>query len=326
MQVEVIVFEDYEVIREKRIGADFIFPVGKPRRKTLYDNDIKKAFNRFINIKTNKDAIRFARKYGLLNDFRIWFTLSTSKIEDNFKLVYGYRSGIGYIDLPNVCDMTITTMQNMMVGFKLPKEKIIRGFKEKIIHRFVGLPEKEVFFKDITKEIGVRLMEYVKYIESKFYEDPENGSIFGIIGEFLNLSDYQSGGSGWRKYISDLANKAKAFLQKDNIEFDNTDEKIDEVLKDYIDRPIEKNIKLQYTIRKARKQGKINKKYFIKTDMVFNSLLDAFDTLWFTAGGILKRCPVCGEIFIAKKTTATYCSAKCRKQAQRDREKGIIKQ
>ncbi len=321
MQVDTIVFEDYEIINHKRTKSDFIFPVGKPKRKTLYDNDIKKAFNKFINIKTSKDAIKFARKYGLLNDFKLWLVLSTSNPENNFKEAYGYRSGINYISLPHMCDMDIATMQNITIGLKLPKEKIIHGFKEKIIYRFVGLPKTEFFFKDITKETGVKPTECVKYLEDKFYEDPENGSIFGIIGEVLSFSNPQSN-IGWKRYIKDLNKKAKAFLQKQyNIDYENADEKIDYVFEDYIDKPIEKNVKLQYIIHKVKKQGKPNNKYFVKTDMVFNSLLDAFDTLWFVAGGILKICTVCGKLYIAQRNTSKYCSAACRKRAQRNREK-----
>ncbi len=315
MQVEAIVFEDYEIINHKRTKSDFIFPVGKPKRKMLYDNDIKKAFNKFINIKTSKDAIKFARKYGLLNDFKLWLTLSASNSENNSKEVYGYRSGIDYIHLPRMCDMDITTMQNITIGLKLPKEKID--------YAFVGLPKMRVFFEDITKEIGVKPTECVKYLEDKFYEDPENGSIFGIIGEVLSFSNPQSN-IGWKRYIKDLNKKAKAFLQKQyNVDYENADEKIDYALEDYINRskPIEKNVKLQYTIHKVKKQGKPNNKYFVKTDMVFNSLLDAFDTLWFVAGGILKICTVCGKFYIAQRNTSKYCSFACKKRAQRSREK-----
>lgn len=331
MQVEVIVFEDYEIIRDKTTQADFIFPVGKPRRKVLELKDIRKAFNRFINIKTNKDAIRFARKYGLLNGYEAYITLLAPypEIEKTLR-IEGYKSKLvvrhaEFLD-ESLFSVVLETKQDI-IAFKLPDgniavENMVYG-KQRIISNALCEPYYISGFDC-----------YGFYID-KFLEDPENGSIFSVFGEFFDFKndkldkiieeiakEYREviKGSGWKYYIDYFNKKAKAFLQKDNIEFDNTDEKIDEVLKDYMGEPKEKDVKLQYTIRKARKKGRPGERYFVETSIKFNSLLDAFDALWFFAGGALKQCVICGRIFVAERSTAKYCSESCKKKAHSARK------
>ena len=67
--VYVKIFEDYKIV------DNYIHPMGDMSVKKLTNNDILEAITQFISIKTPKDVIRFAKRYGLLNgyDFEIYW-------------------------------------------------------------------------------------------------------------------------------------------------------------------------------------------------------------------------------------------------------------
>lgn len=360
MQVEVIVFEDYEIIRcddsieyirenrEVFSESDFILPVGKPIKKVLELKDIKKAFNRFINIKTTKDAVRFAKKYGLLGKHRVYS-------------IYEHITEILRKDYNEYLRTCPTPPNNEVLITSYSSLKMSGLYKDKFWTELLDFPQYPDFyelvfdwdfddedkFNKCLKVLGeyyeeLRLnkepkntdanslkfcMDYLskhdKYQREldEYYRKLYNENFIHNLGEKLSLNKESKNIDGsWKFYIDYFNKKARALLQKENIEFDNADEKIDEVLKDYMGEPKEKDVKLQYTIRKARKKGKPGERYFVETSIKFNSLLDAFDALWFFAGGVLKQCVTCGRIFVAERSTAKYCSESCKKKAHSARK------
>ncbi len=110
MQVKVKVFEDYEIF------GDEIYPVGCYQYKRLNSNDVRNALRLFLKIKTNKDALNFARKYGLLNGYDLWTWWYFSE-EDWFSTMITLASkNLEYFSYENGIAGRIVENKNRQIG------------------------------------------------------------------------------------------------------------------------------------------------------------------------------------------------------------------
>jgi len=110
MQVKVKVFEDYEIF------GDEIYPVGCYQYKRLNSNDVRNALRLFLKIKTNKDTLNFARKYGLLNGYDLWTWWYFSE-EDWFSTMITLASkNLEYFSYENGIAGRIVENKNRQIG------------------------------------------------------------------------------------------------------------------------------------------------------------------------------------------------------------------
>ena len=112
----------------------------------------------------------------------------------------------------------------------------------------------------------------------------------------------------WEDYVDYFKHMQKDFWQLNNYynaQEESKEKRIEDMLDKYKNKTQELDVKLTFMLSKKN----------IQTYTIFNNLLDAFTAYILTGNGILKRCPVCGKMFIAYKKTAQYCSDNCRVKA-----------
>ncbi len=346
ISVDVVVFEDYEI---KESGdVKYIFPIGKPKKKTLYDDDIKKAFVKFINITNDesvhnkaiaadKKAIRFARKYGLLFNYEIDVEIYSPKISYDIydlerALHYGYRSSLSEGNNQRWDGMLFFKPSNyfLEVAIKNPDGTIL-PLEEKFITRPGDIePDEAIYISKICGKKGLPIEKCVNFYKEQFYKDKENNSLLGIVGECLDAYKAKTNKSqhildswfykikGFNKQASLIKNislYSKKYLIKaqPNEERDSISPDEEEELKKPHTQTFE--LTFSYTIDSDKPEPDSLVNSMIK----FKDLYDAFEWLTFTHG-LMKVCPVCGSIFFPKSDKAVYCSDACKKKAQRYRK------
>ena len=335
--VDVVVFEDYEIKESE--GVKYIFPVGKPKKKTLDDDDIKKAFVKFINITNDKGvhnkaiapdkkAIRFAKKYGLLFNYEIGFEIYSPEISHDiydFKKSFhdGYRSFLSDGNYRRWDGILYLSPSNFFleVAIKNPDGTIL-PLEEKFISRPGDVePDELIYIRDICKKKGLPIEKCVNFYKEQFYKDKENGSLLGIVGECLDAykaktNKFQHILESWFSHIGYFNKRASLIknINRDGKKYLNEPqpEEKEELKKPHIQTF---ELTFSYTINSDKPEPSSLVDSMIK----FKDLYDAFEWLTFTHG-LVKVCPVCGSIFFPKSDKAVYCSDACKKKAQRYRK------
>ena len=342
ISVDVVVFEDYEIKESE--GVKYIFPVGKPKKKTLYDDDIKKAFVKFIDITNDKGvhnkaiaadkkAIRFARKYGLLFNYRTGFEMYSPEISHHIldsSLHEGYRSFFSEGNYRRWEGILYLGSSNFFLGIAIKNpDGTILPLEEKFIAHppedEMAEPDEPIFISNICGKKGLPIKKCVDFYKEQFYKDKENGSLLGIVGECFDAYKAKTNKSqhilnSWFSHIEhfneraslikNINRKGKKYLNE--LQDEDQDEEKEELKKPHIQTF---ELTLSYTINSNKPEpGSL-----VNSMIKFKDLYDAFEWLTFTHG-LVKVCPVCGSIFFPKSDKAVYCSDACKKKAQRYRK------
>jgi hypothetical protein len=315
INVEVVVFEDYKIeeyIQQNIVLGKYILPLGKPRIKNLGYKEIKSALNDFINIKEDKDAIKFAKNYGLLNGFKVWLAFGGGKIIKDDKDTQCFNGGFSeWFLLERFLKMRITTDWYMGVAILLPTKEIV--------FKVTTCPFREINLLKICRENKISDYSCFKFYKKICKENPAQGSYFKLIGEFFcetkntHVSNAISGKVSWNwletiKNFKKMANLLSEFRKY------GKEETLDKYEEEILGKTFSHNTKLQYTIEA------LTPKPIIKTSLKLDSLLDAFSWLVYS-NGLVKICPVCGRLFFPENDKAVYCSDNCRVKAYYHRKK-----
>jgi len=354
MQVKVKVFEDY-MLYEKQ----FIHPIGNYKEKTFNDSDIQNALKQFLNIKKPNDTIEFAKKYGLLNGYDFNILWGVDDVDDNGNyVVFSGSLDTRYNKKYNAKDIDFNMIEKIIIKDwpEIKPSIYLSIFSHGSIYSMFCDIDKHIlgfFYDGIAREFHIELPMSKKFSFGAFDCNGKlinsldgilrfKNSLRGYVNAYLFLlkklylksnkemsADYlykcmcEEIGFGykntlnifsWASYQNKLLKQRSLF---NSIYDRNKTKKMtrESLYFDYA-KTFSKNVKLQYLI-----DADDNDDYSIKPTIVFNSLYDAFEWLIGSLGNSVKICPMCGDVFIAKRSDAIYCGKKCEKRARDKRKK-----
>jgi len=322
MKVEVLVFPQYS------IQDDFILGHGEPTKKELNRLNIERALNDFIKIKKPRDAINFAKRFGLLNSYRPTQLLLDDFLEVDFSCEIDTPLWIRYEDKFILAFLEISSPGPFGFiplfdesGFVGEIGRLIGVHKENVLvaaDLFSPYSHAELWHNDdyeIIKnnpQVFGSLKKYKTSFSSQkdypeeeaesYYEKRKHEDFQRSIGEYLGFES--SLGKGWAYYIELLRNRMQAIKEELGASLSTA------TIED----------KQQALERVGNKFGA--SVYFeINNGQVclhFKSLFDAMLAYSHTLGHV-RLCPVCGSLFFGRKD-AVYCSCRCAKRAYRRRK------
>ena len=315
MKVEVLVFPQYS------IQDDFILGYGEPIKKELNRFNIERALNSFIRIKKPRDAINFAKKFGLLNSYRPTQLLLDDFLEVDFSCEIDTPLWIRYEDKFILAFLEISSPGPFgfipEMGFEGNIRQIIDVNKENISITpcLWRIRDWDDYDEDIIENNPQVFGSFKKYKTSfsnqkdypeeeaeSYYEKRKHEDFQRSIGEYLGFES--SLGKGWGYYIELLRNRMQAI--KEELGGSLSTATIED--------------KQQALERVGNKFGasvyfEINNG---QVSLHFKSLFDAMLAYSHTLGHV-RLCPVCGSLFFGRKD-AVYCSCRCAKRAYRRRK------